>query len=43
MMMLTIPVIKGITADTKSQYDHPGFKENIVDNIDTKQWQAGQK
>ena len=34
MMMPAKPVIKGITADAKSQYDHPCFKEKIVNNVD---------
>lgn len=42
-MMLFKTMIERIGADAKGQQDHTNFKAGMVDDIDTKQGQAGKK
>lgn len=43
MMVLFVPMIKGISPDTKGQDDHTDLKTDIVDDVQAKKRKAAQE
>jgi len=43
MMVLAVSMIERVTPYSKGQYHHTHFEKDIVNDVDPKQWEGGQK